>query len=424
MRYFVFNEEDSRDYGYILDIERSILPALEPIQITIPRRAGAYIPKKRSREIGTNGFSVKFGVLGGSRADFRSEARRLAKWLFNANKNGEAARLWFSDEPARIYLAWIDGSTDLEEFEATGEVTINFICPDPFANSTSINTTLFDVGNAKNLVPLGYHDFEAMAAGTFTSISTIDTEHARSGTKALKIGMRAENNNAAYLSAGSTDYNIPVTGGQRYIFSWHAYSEAPANTQGHVAFNTAETQKLYSSGTFANASGEWNRYFVEVTAPADATLAVVRVDCDTSWADMWFDDLQFEVATTGQTLPSAYKAPEAVSVKVQIRNSGTMDTYPDFRIVPTADLLYLRLSDGEGNHILLNNRTFPAWSNIIIDNKKGEVYWEASGTSLMSNLTIDSRFFKLEPEKDYILTLETNSTGGMSARVNWQEKFL
>ena len=427
MRYFVLNNIDSRDHGYVLSIDRSVLPSLEPIFVTIPRRAGAYVPKKRSREVSSLIFTIKFGILGDTRADFRARVRAVAEWIFNANASGQAVPMWLSDEPSKIYKVWIEGSTDLEEFEATGEVEFNMIAPDPFADSTSLNTTLFDTANAGNLMLRGYDSFESLEAGAnFEGHSQdfISTLRAMHGEKTLKKYTEAGNNNGIYMGATSTDYYIPVIGGQTYIFSYHGYAEKPFLTQGHVAFNTAESQKLYSSSQITMPANEWTRHFQIVTAPLDATLALPRVDIDQEWTEVWFDCLQFEIADAGQTLPTDWKPSGTVGLKKQIRNNGTYETFPDFRLVPTTNLDYVKLTDGKGKYILLTGRTFPAWTNIIIDNKKGEVYFEASGVSLMENLTIDSTFFKLEPQTDYMLGIETSAGGGMSARVNWQEKHL
>lgn len=423
----MLNNVDSRTHGHTLGIERSMLPDITPVQVAIPRRAGAYIPKKRSRELGILEFKIRLGIIGISRADFRARVRIVAEWLFNLNKNGDAVNLVLSDEPARIYKVWVQGSTPIEQIEDTGEVEINLIAPDPIAQSTALSTSLFDAANAANLIMRNFHDFEQETAGVAfqgQSISIVDTAQKRSGTKSLKILMRETNNNGIYLGTSSTDYHIPVTGGATYVFSYYAFATVPCLTQGHVAFNTADAQKLYSSPQITIPAGVWTRHYFTVTAPADATLALGRVDCDQAWVDLWIDDVQLELATTGQTLPTAYKAPAAVSVKKQMTNNGTYETYPDFRIVPSADLTYIRLSDGKGNYILLTGRTFPAWTNIIIDNKKGEVYFEASGVSLMNWLTIDSRFFKLDPKTTYMLTIEVSAGGALTARVNWQEKFL
>lgn len=425
MRYFVFDGVDSRDHGWLMKLERSALPALENVFIKLPRRAGAYVPKKRSREIAPMTFTVKLGILGNSNEDFRARVRSLAKWLFNANANGEAAPIWFSDEPARIYYVWLEGTTDLEEVAATGEIVLSFVATDPIANSTALSTTLFDTAGAANLMVLGYHDFEGLTLGATLagqSITVIDDKHARSGTKAVKGISRTATNNGIYLGASSTDYNIPVTGGAAYIFSFYAYAEVSCLLQIHVAFNTAGTNKLLTGTQITIPPNEWTRHYMVVTAPADATLAVARMDYDQANTEVWFDDLQFEAANTGQTLPSEYKAPPAVSVKKQIRNAGTAATYPDFHIVPSAAISYLKISDGKGNYIFIN-RTIAANSAVIINNRKGEVYLEASGASLMADLTIESRFFKLEPETDYVLTAEAN-TGSLTVRVNWQEKFL
>lgn len=427
MRYFVLNNVDSRTHGYALKIERTMLPTIEPIQVAIPRRAGVYIPKKRSREVGILEFRIRLGLIGAGRADFRARVRTVAEWLFNANKAGEAVNCWFSDEPARIYKVWVRGETPIEQIEDTGEIEFSLIAPDPYPESTALSTTLFDTANAGNLQLRGYDSFEGLTVGAnFEGQSQVFVSSARAfhGEKTIKRYTQDSNNNGIYLGATSDDFYIPVVGGQQYIFSYYAYAEQPFLTQSHVRFNTALSTTLYSGSQITMPANEWTRHFQIVTAPDDATLALTRVDIDQAWTEVWFDGIQLEWADAGQTLPTAWKPADAVALKKQIRNNGTYETYPDFRLVPTSDLSYVKLTDGKGNYILLTGRTFPAWKNIIIDNKKGEVYFEASGESLMNYLTIDSRFFKLDPLTDYMLGIEMNAGGGMSARVNWQEKFV
>lgn len=427
MRYFVLNNVDSRDYGYALTIEREMLPPIDPIQMTVPRRAGVYIPKKRSRDIGSLGFTIRYGVIGSSRADFRSKVRAVAEWLFNLNRAGEAAPIWISDEPSRIYKVWLYGQPNFDDFLDTGEISFTLIAPDPFADSTAISTATFETAAAANLITGGHDSFETFTAGAAfrnSTIAVIDTAHAKSGSKALKINIQSGNNNFVFLGASDVDYNQPVTAGQTYIFSFWVYAEAPVTVQSHVKFNTA-TPESKGSSQISIPAGEWTRHTQTVTAPAGATACVLRVDLDTAWLAAWYDEIQFEAATAGQTLPSAWKPAGAAGYKVEIFNDGTHETFPYFRIVPTADLTYLRVGNGKGEFIYLGTgRTYWAWTPIIIDHKKGEVYFETTKASLMNWLSPDSRFFKLEPKTTYSLTMEANAGATMTGRVDWQQKYI
>jgi hypothetical protein len=42
----------------------------------------------------------------------------------------------------------------------------------------------------------------------------------------------------------------------------------------------------------------------------------------------------------------------------------------------------------------------------------------------MNWLTMDSRFFKLDPATDYNITIETNAGGNLTGIVYWQQKYL
>jgi predicted phage tail component-like protein len=425
MRHFFLNGIDSRDHGFAMSIERSVLPTLEPVTVTIPRRAGAYVPKKRSREVGMLAFKVRFAILGFNYPDFRARVRAVASWLFNANKAGSAAPLYFSDDPNRIYYVWIEGSTDIEQIVYEGEFEFTMIAPEPFAYLNYESSVVFDTPKATNLIANDHHSFEGFALAAFraSTIAVIDTVHARSGTKALNINIQSTTDNQVWLGASNVDYNQPVTAGSSYIFSWYSYGEVPTSVQGAIKFNNA-TPTVVTSSVQSVPAGVWTKHFVQATAPTGATSCILRLDCEVAWTEVWFDDLQFELASTGQTLPSEYKAPTAIAIKKQIRNDGTIEAYPRFKITPTTDLTYIKISDGKGNTILLNNRTFTAWTIIIVDNLKGDIYFEATGASLMNWLTMDSRFFKLDPTTDYNLTIEVNAGGNLSASVNWQQKYL
>jgi predicted phage tail component-like protein len=138
MRYFYLNDIDSRAYGYVLSVERPLLMDLDTAQVKIPKRAGVYVPKNSDhRSESALVITVRFGLLGSNRSDFRASIRAFAKFLYDQNKTGEAAGLWFSDETKKIYYVYLDGGFDLEEIANTGEVTLNFIAPTPYAHASS-----------------------------------------------------------------------------------------------------------------------------------------------------------------------------------------------------------------------------------------------------------------------------------------------
>lgn len=156
MRYFFFNGIDSRTYGFVTSIERSMLPDLDTIEIKVPRRTGIYIPKVAGsfRDIGALNFKMKLAIMGNNLTDLRSKIRQIAVWLYNANVDGTAKDLYFSDEKDRIYKVFFTGSTDLDEEAAISEVTLEFIAPEAWANSNVERSLLF-TSNALTIVNNG-----------------------------------------------------------------------------------------------------------------------------------------------------------------------------------------------------------------------------------------------------------------------------
>ncbi|MFL6557395.1 MAG: distal tail protein Dit, partial [Bacillus sp. (in: firmicutes)] len=156
MSYFFFNGIDSRTYGFVTGIERSMLPDLNNIEIKVPRRTGIYIPKAAGafREINAINFKIKFAIMGNNLTDLRSKIRQIALWLYNANVDGTAKDLYFSDEKNRIYKCFFGGSTDLDEEAAISELTLEFTAPEAWAWDTVERSLLFTT-NALTIVNNG-----------------------------------------------------------------------------------------------------------------------------------------------------------------------------------------------------------------------------------------------------------------------------
>jgi predicted phage tail component-like protein len=152
MRYFFFNGVDSRTYGYVTKIERTMLPDLDNIEVKVPRRTGIYIPQKAGafRDVGAAEFKIGFAIFGNDLIDLRSKIRTIAVWLYNANVDGTAKDLYFSDEKNRIYKSFFRGSTELDEEAAISEVTLEFVAPEAWAYSDTARQ-LFFTSNALTL---------------------------------------------------------------------------------------------------------------------------------------------------------------------------------------------------------------------------------------------------------------------------------
>jgi predicted phage tail component-like protein len=144
-QYFFFNGVDSRTYGLVTGVSRSMLPDLDNIEVKVPRRTGIYIPKKAGafRDVGALEFKIDFAIMGNNLTDLRSKIRSVATWLYNANVDGTAKDLYFSDEKDRIHKVFFRGSTELAEDTAISEVTLEFIAPEAWASSNVERSLLF-----------------------------------------------------------------------------------------------------------------------------------------------------------------------------------------------------------------------------------------------------------------------------------------
>lgn len=131
---FTFNGISSTTYLVENNVHHSILPPLAFRSLAVPGRAGVY---DFGVSAGAREIVIDVTVKGNSQADLRSKVRSIASWLYQDNLK----TLVFSDEPDKTYYARIAGSTDLEQIVWTGQGTITFICPDPYAEGASFSQT-------------------------------------------------------------------------------------------------------------------------------------------------------------------------------------------------------------------------------------------------------------------------------------------
>ena len=104
-------------------------PTWSPIKrklLKVPHRPGAYFinTETEERRIDVPLFiSAKKDI-----ADLQKIKEDLSDWLYTE----EPVELIFDDEPDRTYLAFVDGSLDLDELVNKGRGVVSFICPMPY----------------------------------------------------------------------------------------------------------------------------------------------------------------------------------------------------------------------------------------------------------------------------------------------------
>jgi predicted phage tail component-like protein len=104
------------------------LPAMAPvsrIKKEVGGKPGAYLTRS---DIGIRELSIPVLLINREFDNFELLKEDLAEWLYHE----EAKTLEFSDEPNRIYYAFINQSVDIDELVNKGRGTLNFVCYDPF----------------------------------------------------------------------------------------------------------------------------------------------------------------------------------------------------------------------------------------------------------------------------------------------------
>jgi predicted phage tail component-like protein len=104
------------------------LPAMAPvnrIKKEVGGKPGAYLVRS---DIGIRELSIPVLLINSNFDNFELLKEDLAEWLYHE----EAKTLEFSDEPNRIYYAFINQSVDIDELVNKGRGTLNFVCYDPF----------------------------------------------------------------------------------------------------------------------------------------------------------------------------------------------------------------------------------------------------------------------------------------------------
>lgn len=142
-----------------------------------------------------------------------------------------------------------------------------------------------------------------------------------------------------------------------------------------------------------------------------------------------------ELAATGETTiqflisdPFAYSETEKSLLfsdlgELTVMNDGTAPVYPLFRVVPLMDLPYIRIDNTtNGGSITLNGQIW-AYDVYMFDMAENRVYREVDEYSYMKDLDIEAEFFPLDPGSNDLLIDPTETTGKISARVIFRDRF-
>ncbi|PTY76927.1 hypothetical protein B5V89_16495 [Heyndrickxia sporothermodurans] len=141
MRTVTYAGVDISRFFLIQKITRSILPPREISTLTVPSRHGAYFTGAR---YGIRKIDIELTVFGNSPVEYMNIIRFFAYSL----DIEEPTELIISDEPDKQYFAILSGDTDmLDELMRIGKGTLTFLCPDPFAYSTTEKTFVPDADN-------------------------------------------------------------------------------------------------------------------------------------------------------------------------------------------------------------------------------------------------------------------------------------
>lgn len=144
----IYNGSHSDDYNLVVDTKAAILPPIELITQEVPGKPGAYLFGKK---FGMRAFVFPVGFVYKDGRDYHERLRDLAAWLDTGDEEKE---LILDNEPDKIYFAVVSELTDIDRIARTGQGTITFICPDPFAYGPTRSQLIHDPGGDPEMNPI------------------------------------------------------------------------------------------------------------------------------------------------------------------------------------------------------------------------------------------------------------------------------
>ena len=168
------------------------------------------------------------------------------------------------------------------------------------------------------------------------------------GTSYLGVGnLGAANAVDAWFGTTTTDYNIKVDPGQKYIISGYFLNASSANSQWNLVVkgsdgSTLVTYPINLGGGVSQTT--YTRVWTTVTIPASGVSSVLVgvTNTDTTVAkDLHIDAMQFEPITGGMTTPSVWKPPAQTTIDASGITTGMMRS---------------------NNNVTVSGTDVPAWS--------------------------------------------------------------
>ena len=177
----------------------------------------------------------------------------------------------------------------------------------------SITADKLAIGFQANLIQDGFDSFEQIPNGPIgvlvagTNYGEVQTIWASDGTKSLYLeGPTASNR--IRLSTRVDHYAVPVTPGETYAFSTYArtYSSNAVALSLGVAFENKTFS--YSNGLSITAADRQVRRSYVFTVPEGVNRLAVVLGVQATNVGVYFDCLQVELLTAGQTQPGVWRS--------------------------------------------------------------------------------------------------------------------
>lgn len=160
----LFNDNNLSDYCTVLNVTRSVLPNRSNFSKTVPMLNGSYYTGGKYSE---RTIPIEVAIFANSKAEYAQKIEKLAE-ILNVNK---PSKLIIDDEPYKVYYAIVDGASELSKKFFNGVATINFLCNDPYSESSYWNAYR-DIGNGV---------FSVTSYGTVDTYPIIDVDFRTGG---------------------------------------------------------------------------------------------------------------------------------------------------------------------------------------------------------------------------------------------------
>lgn len=137
MRTFTFNGASSQGVFFTKAIRRQMIAPITTDVKAIRGKGGGIAQKSN---LGIRIIEIDVTLMRQNDTDLRTFVESIIiPWLYTEDDK----KITFSDEPSRIYYGKLTGNTDLADFLGMGEITLTFICADPYKYNNTEKSILF-----------------------------------------------------------------------------------------------------------------------------------------------------------------------------------------------------------------------------------------------------------------------------------------